>query len=146
LYQGPAAEGEFRAAEWLQLITFVLLITCFFVVGRWIYRASVNAHALRSEMTITPAWAVGWYFVPFANLVKPLHAMREIWLASHESDGSYDERVPILALWWIVDHNQHSRQCGLASRRTRSWANDRYDSGRLECSTLRGSDYDHARY
>jgi hypothetical protein len=32
--------------------------------------------------------------------VKPFHAMREIWLASHESDGSYEERVPILNWWW----------------------------------------------
>jgi hypothetical protein len=100
LIQGPAAADELRAAEWLQLVAFLLIIICFFVVGRWIYRASVNAHALGSEMTITPGWAVGWYFVPFANLVKPFHAMREIWLSSHESDGSYEERVPILGWWW----------------------------------------------
>src|SRR5438874_1023530 len=98
--QGPAAESEFRAADWLLSITVLLLIVCFFVVGRWIYRASINAHALGSEMTITPGWAVGWYFVPFANLVKPFHAMREIWLASHESDASYEERVPLLAWSW----------------------------------------------
>jgi hypothetical protein len=86
----------------LQVANFVALLACFITVGRWIYRASANAHSLSQEMTISPAWAVGWYFIPFANLVKPMHAMREIWLASHESDGSYEERVPILITWWTL--------------------------------------------
>ena len=98
--QGPTVEGQFRSAEILQSIEFLVLIACVFVVGRWIYRASVNAHALGAEMTFTPGWAVGWYFVPFANLVKPFQAMREIWQASHESSGGYEERVPILGVWW----------------------------------------------
>jgi hypothetical protein len=98
--QGPPSPDAFRSADAFELVNLVLLIACLFAVGRWIYRASLNAHALGSEMTISPGWAVGWYFVPFANLVKPFHAMREIWLASHESDGSFEERVPILGWWW----------------------------------------------
>jgi hypothetical protein len=70
------------------------------VVGRWIYRASVNAHAITDDMTITPGWAVGWYFVPFANLFKPFQAMKEIWHASHESYGGYEERAPQILGWW----------------------------------------------
>lgn len=100
LVQGVGDGTEFRTTEVLMLVNFAFLLTCFFIVGRWIYRASVNAHALGSNMTISPDWAVGWYFIPFANLIKPFHAMREIWWASHESRGDYEERVPILALWW----------------------------------------------
>jgi hypothetical protein len=100
LAEGAPVGDEFRLTEGFQLITFVAIIACCIVVGRWIYRASVNAHAITDEMTISPGWSVGWYFIPFANLVKPFHAMREIWQASHESDGSYEERVPILGWWW----------------------------------------------
>jgi hypothetical protein len=64
-------------------------------------------------MEFTPGWAVGWFFVPFANLFKPYQAVREIYLASHpdpdedEEDGqlpfwSWGARpVPTpLKLWW----------------------------------------------
>ena len=102
IIQGPGDETSFRAAEALLILNFVVLIACLIIVGRWIYRASTNAHAMHSEMTISPGWAVGWYFVPFANLIKPLHAMREVWWASHESSGGYEENVPILTIWWTL--------------------------------------------
>jgi hypothetical protein len=51
-------------------------------------------------MSISPGWAVGWYFVPFANLVKPFHAMKEIWFASHPSEGGYEEKAPMILGWW----------------------------------------------
>ena len=28
-------------------------------------------------MTISAGWAIGWFFVPFANLVMPYQAMKE---------------------------------------------------------------------
>ena len=99
-WQGRPGVDGLRSADALQLVNFLVLVSCYVVVGRWIYRASVNAHALGSEMTISPGWAVGWYCIPLANLVKPFEAMRETWLASHESSGAYEERVPILRLWW----------------------------------------------
>lgn len=72
-------------------------------VGRWIYRASENAHALSDEMTISPGWAVGWYFVPFATLFKPYQAMREIWQASlaPHNPGSV-QSPPIMQIWWML--------------------------------------------
>ncbi|HMC91185.1 MAG TPA: DUF4328 domain-containing protein, partial [Allosphingosinicella sp.] len=71
------------------------------LVGCWIYRASANAHALSADMTIRPAWAVAWFFVPFANLVMPFQAMKETWRESHEAAGLYDQaETPLLAWWW----------------------------------------------
>lgn len=79
----------------------VLVFLCFIFVGMWIYRASANAHALSGEMDISPGWAVGWYFVPFANLVKPFQAMRETWMASHYRTGWQGESSPpLLFAWW----------------------------------------------
>lgn len=96
----PTEPGEIGIAEIFALGQVLALFGCFVVVGRWIYRASENAHAISGEMTISPGWSVGWYFVPFANLVKPLHAMREIWHASYRSGESYFERTPAMLGWW----------------------------------------------
>src|SRR5215213_11813758 len=97
---GLPAEDSLGIVGLLAIVNFLIVVACFVVVGRWIYVASNNAHALSSEMTISPGWAVGWYFIPFANLIKPFHAMREIWWASHDSEGGYEERAPQLVGWW----------------------------------------------
>jgi len=85
------------------IVNIVAMIACFILVGCWIYRASANAHTLSDEMTISPGWAVGWYFVPFANLVKPYQAMREIWMASHFRGNWHGEPTPGLLIgWWTL--------------------------------------------
>lgn len=64
---------------------------------------------MSDEMFISPGWAVGWYFVPFANLFKPLQAMKEIWLESNRAGTSYESRgSAILGWWWglFVDRDQ----------------------------------------
>ena len=70
-------------------------------VLRWIYRTSRNAHALGPAMTVTPGWAVGWFFVPVANLWKPFQAVSETWQVS--ADPRAPDAVPIptvLRIWW----------------------------------------------
>jgi hypothetical protein len=70
----------------------------------WIYRVNANARALgAADMTITPGWSVGWFFIPFANLVKPYVAVKEIWNASdsHPDEVSALGGVPLLVgTWW----------------------------------------------
>lgn len=94
------AGHSFGLAEAASLVESILLFACFVVVGRWIYRASVNAHAMSDTMDVSPGWAVGWYFIPFANLVKPFQAMREIWHVSHGSSGGFRDGTPSIVGWW----------------------------------------------
>jgi hypothetical protein len=76
-------------------------------VSVWTYRASANLRGLgRMGMAHTPGWSVAWYFVPLANLIKPVYVMREIWCAS---DPGADERswvsspsTALLGLWWTT--------------------------------------------
>jgi hypothetical protein len=101
----PAPEGGPEApigiGDIVAIPAFFALLACFFLVGRWIYRANANAHCLSADMTITPGWAVGWFFVPFANLVMPYQAMKETWRESHEAAGLFEEiESPILPWWW----------------------------------------------
>ena len=78
----------------------IVMVACIVVVAFWIHRVSANAHALSDDMTISPGWAVGWYFVPIANLVKPYQGMKEAWMASHFRDNWHGEPTPALLIWW----------------------------------------------
>ena len=83
----------------LQFVNLVVLVVLFCV---WIYRANYNARQLgATDMQFSPGWAVGWYFIPIANLWKPYQAMCEIWQAS--ADPAHWQQQPrgaILPLWW----------------------------------------------
>lgn len=98
---GPTPPGTLAAVGLTGLLQVLTALAAFIVVGRWIYRASANAHAIGGGLSITPGWAVGWYFVPFANLVKPFEAMKETWLASHYgSDWGRGDATDLLNWWW----------------------------------------------
>jgi hypothetical protein len=88
------------AADIASLPAFLTLIACFFLVGRWIYLTNANAHFLSDDMTITPGWSVGWFFVPFANLVKPYEGVKQTWRASHRSGGLPEDAGSQLLPWW----------------------------------------------
>lgn len=80
----------------------------FFLI--WEFRAFKNLSPLRAQNPeFTPGWAVGWWFIPFANLVKPYQAMSDLW---NESDADFDAEngflsasvgAPgMLGLWWAL--------------------------------------------
>ena len=89
----------------LRIPVFIATIVFFLI---WEYRAFSNLSALKAQnLEFSPGWAVGWWFVPFANLVKPFQAMRELW---NESDPEYDADLgflsgsvgapTIMGFWW----------------------------------------------
>ena len=54
-------------------------------------------------LRFTPGWAVGWWFVPFANLVKPFQTMRELWKASGgEEDWGHSRTWSLIGWWWAA--------------------------------------------
>lgn len=77
------------------------LITVVFF-SMWIYRAAANVVAAGIPgFEYTPSWAVGWFFVPIANLFRPFSAMRQIWNASHGEQGErLNHANGLLAFWW----------------------------------------------
>jgi hypothetical protein len=73
-------------------------------------RANRNASRFGSLMSISPRWAAGWFFIPFANLWMPYQAMKEIWQGS---DPDPNERpalvqVPGLLKWWWAMYLAHN--------------------------------------
>lgn len=65
-------------------------------------RANRNARWFRSPMSMTPAWAAGYFFMPIVSLWMPYRAMKEIWQGSDPDPTveAFTVRVPALLPWW----------------------------------------------
>jgi hypothetical protein len=92
---------EANTSLWLLFQGLVILLRLpvsiftivFFLI--WLNRVYKNLAPLRAQNTeFSSGWAVGWWFVPFANLVKPFQVMREVW---RESDPDFDENSGFLS-------------------------------------------------
>lgn len=68
------------------------------------YRAMRNLHERGGVgATISPGWAVGWYFVPVASLWMPFLAVQQIWRGSASRVHPLDASAPIqIGLWWLL--------------------------------------------
>jgi hypothetical protein len=88
------------------LVTIPVNITTLILFFVWVYRASFNVRQLGAEgLQFSPAWSVGWYFVPVGNLWKPYQSMHEIFRASENpTDWANQPQStrPIVAGWWIL--------------------------------------------
>ncbi|MFN8018305.1 MAG: DUF4328 domain-containing protein [Acidimicrobiales bacterium] len=86
----------------------VAWIFAFVLAAIWCKRVFANlAGPLRSRgLDYTPGWAAGWWFVPFANFVKPVQVVREAWKASSpaEQPDSMAWKVAkapaTISIWW----------------------------------------------
>jgi hypothetical protein len=101
--------AQLEAAERRLTVTAVVLLVAFlaalgFLIA-WTSRAYRNLPALgAAHLRFTQGWAVGSWFVPFLNFVRPKQILDDIWRVSCGEDGVADwhgRRVsPLLHLWW----------------------------------------------
>jgi hypothetical protein len=107
--QTPASFGDSLPGEgWISLFQglsalaqTLIFLGCGFLCLKWIYRMSLNAHSLAPDLKVSPAWGVGWFFVPFASLWKPFQGVRKSWQASAAAGpGWQSQPVPELLRWW----------------------------------------------
>ena len=75
----------------------------------WMHRVYRNLRALGNRILgFSPGSAVGWWFVPFANLVQPYLAMKEIWRGSDPQSfgGTHNQQKASSAVvgWWWAFH------------------------------------------
>jgi hypothetical protein len=77
----------------------------------WLRRATCNVPALGAAgQEFSPGWAIGWWFIPFANLVQPVRVVNQAWRASdpgaiRSGDAYAWKRAPvggIVMAWWLV--------------------------------------------
>lgn len=83
-------------------LAYVAVFAVGSVLGlKWIHRVNMNAHVMAPDLTITPPWAIGWYFVPIATLFKPFKAMKETWQASCDPQDWRSVPTPgWMRVWW----------------------------------------------
>lgn len=63
----------------------------------WLRRLYGNLRVLSGPTRFGTGWAIGAWFVPFLNLLRPKQIVDEIWTES----GSTDEGVsPLVHVWW----------------------------------------------
>jgi hypothetical protein len=86
---------------WFQIILFM---GSYFVVGRWLYVSSTINHSMgKKDLTVSPGWSVGWYFIPIANLFRPYVSMKETYQASFKGGNWKNQSVPVdLPIWWAT--------------------------------------------
>lgn len=98
-----AAESNDKRQQIIGVFQFGIAISTIVVFAMWIYRANLNSRALGAQnMTFTPGWSVGYYFIPFLNLWRPYQAMKEIWKTSKNPVAwGGEERGAILPWWWL---------------------------------------------
>lgn len=85
--------------HWGGNIRFLVRVLAMLMFCIWVNRSCRNAWLLDPpKMKTTPAWAVGYYFIPVLSLWKPYTSMSEIRDASF---GRHDKLTTLLPLWWI---------------------------------------------
>ncbi len=94
-----------RTAAWSELGAFLLTGITFLV---WFHRVVANNRESAYELSFSPRLAVGCWFIPFANLVMPLQAVREAWRTAASPPKSYRAsriaiRMPLyITAWWLL--------------------------------------------
>ena len=83
-----------------QMAAFITTVVFFCM---WIHRANRLTRRFSPEgMQYTPGWAVGWFFIPFANLVMPYKVMSEIWQRNGQAPGEMGPPSNgLVGAWWL---------------------------------------------
>jgi len=72
-----------------ELLSAGVYVATIIIFLMWLYRCYTNLPAFvayRANIGYSPGWAVGSFFVPFANLFVPYQATKELWRKSQSSD------------------------------------------------------------
>jgi hypothetical protein len=103
-FEGPAlqflalaASATAMAAPVIQVVTYVI---CVILYLRFVYRAMKNLHLSNAwGLSTSPGWAVGWSFIPFANIGMIFSVMKQIWVGSADP-GKGNRDAPMTLGWW----------------------------------------------
>ncbi|WP_370414511.1 DUF4328 domain-containing protein [Streptomyces fradiae] len=102
----PWAEGQadltVALLSLVQLLLYVATVVLWIV---WFHRTRLNAEVWApAEHSRTTGWAIGAWFIPFANLWIPRNIAAEIWRASRPDPSAPDAsgELRLLNGWWTL--------------------------------------------
>lgn len=101
-------EANDARIQLVAILTLLVLVATIVAFLMWFHRSHKNLSSFGVPgLDYSPGWAVGGFFVPFLNLIRPFQVMREIWKASDpEADPQiphswqYSSTSPLIAAWW----------------------------------------------
>jgi hypothetical protein len=108
---GEATLDELRTNDSVQAFIALAQLAALIAAGIlflcWFHRAYANLKALGTEgLPHGPGWAVGYWFVPIINLVRPATVACDLWNASDPASdpGAWRQRKqPRLIIgWWLT--------------------------------------------
>lgn len=103
LDEGPAGIAFGGAFALVGLLQLGGLIASIILMSMWTFRAMKNLHlAGAPEVSMSPGWAVGWHFIPFANLWKPFEGILQIWRGSMAQAGRPVKVAAHVGWWWAT--------------------------------------------
>lgn len=87
----------------VQMIAYFATIIPFLM---WWHRAYKSLSVISETPTkYTPGWAVGYWFIPIWNLVRPYQIGKELWERStpaRDASHDYSPSAGIVGLWWLL--------------------------------------------
>ncbi|GJH41507.1 hypothetical protein RCZ04_20570 [Capnocytophaga sp. HP1101] len=98
-------------SDLFSLIVGLLWLVITLIMGilflMWFRRAYYNLHQLKNNLSYTDGWAVGSWFIPFANWVLPYRIMKEIYdstrnLFIQKGDIQPKLSTNIVTIWWTL--------------------------------------------
>ena len=84
----------------LSLGVYIATIVLFLM---WMYRSNENLSAFGTSSSYSSGWAVGSWFIPFASLVIPYRATRELWNKSVPNTRTMFSNLSppaFFPIWW----------------------------------------------
>jgi hypothetical protein len=95
---------------WMTIVDVVAFLAAFVALVVFVHRLYANLPSLgATSLRYSSGWAIGGWFVPFLNFVRPKQIVNDIWRASDPqappSQGSSWHGRPVrqlLDLWWAL--------------------------------------------
>jgi hypothetical protein len=90
----------------IAILELAVRFICAVIFLIWLHRVYANLPVMGSRnLNYSPGWAVGWWFIPFLNLVRPYQVVKELYSESHiavqDSGGEPSEATTEnVGFWW----------------------------------------------
>jgi hypothetical protein len=105
--ESTASDNRQALINYIYIVLFYINIVLFCV---WIYRAHRNLPSLGARgLKYSPWWAVGGFFTPLLNFIRPLQVTTEIWKASDPMADINDSVTwqsmstsSFIISWWVL--------------------------------------------
>lgn len=100
----PAAAASVVRHAGLEVLQLLAFIATGIVWLLWLHQAYRNLRLVGTKRSrFTARWAVGYWFVPFLNFVRPYQVVKELWQRSeslNDRDSFTGLPAPALLPWW----------------------------------------------